>query len=196
MTTKKRILIDFDDCIGDFAPFICSYMNVVGKKSDIAEYKTYEFNLYHGMTNDQFIESVINSRAFKLLQPRIDAIRGLQLLKLKGYEIIIVTARGMFERAFEDTKEWLDTYGAPYDELRIVDPSKEKKSDVYLEYGLESIAGLVDDALHNLKDASEVGVIPLCINRPWNEDASFELHRFESIMEIAEKLPNTVALAA
>lgn len=185
---KDTILIDFDDCVGDFAPVVCLAMNRIGEKSDISEYLEYNFSQYHGLSHSQFTQAIIDYKIFDLMPPRKGALEGLAELKKKGYRIIICTARGAFSHAHEATSGWLQHYDAEIDGLIVVDPRTTKKSDIYKSIGLGSIVCLVDDALHNLVDAHEVGVTPICIDRPWNKNSDFEVKRFDSIYDFSKEL--------
>lgn len=188
LVEKDTILIDFDDCVGDFAPIVCLAMNRIGSKACISEYLEYNFSQYHGLTHSQFTQAIVDYRIFDLMPPRKGALEGLVELKNKGYRIIICTARGAFSDAHEATSGWLKHYEAKVDGLIVVDPRTTKKSDVYKSIGLESIVCLVDDALHNLIDAHEVGITPVCIDRPWNQLTDLNFKRFDSIYEFSKEL--------
>lgn len=194
--TKDILLLDFDDCIGDFAPYICSYMNTIGNHAKIEDYKLYEFGDYHGLNHSEFKKCVVDSQAFRLLQPRPRAIEAIKLLREKGYFIVVVTSRGSFVNARLDTAEWLASHNVIVDDLKIVNPQIENKSDVYAQLGLERIVGLVDDAIHNLIDAEKVGIRPICIDRPWNYGHGETSNRFNSLFELATQLPTVIDKAA
>jgi 5'(3')-deoxyribonucleotidase len=164
-------------------------MNMVGDKARIEDYKRYEFGKYHNLTNDQFKECVVNSQVFRLLQPRPRAIEAINMLNDKGYDVVIITSRGSFANARVDTLKWLEAHSADVLDVKIVNPDIEDKSDVYLKYGVDRIVGLVDDAVHNLKDAERHGVRPICISRPWNELFGRDDNRFDSIFALADSLP-------
>lgn len=81
------------------------------------------------------------------------------------------------------------SWGAEYDRLKVVDPTKENKSDFYLSFDKDNILGLVDDAPHNLEDAESVGVRSIKLTQPWNKNHCADME-VASLSELVDVLKN------
>jgi len=132
----ETILVDLDDVIGQFGEYIASRLSVrTGIKKTVDDYHTYEFHKYHdNASHETFIDEVIISEAFRVIQPIWGSIEALRMLKKLGYTIRIVTSRGAFPDAKKDTTNWLKLHGATFDSIDVVNPAVEKKSDIYQKY--------------------------------------------------------------
>ncbi|CAH7359742.1 conserved hypothetical protein [Vibrio chagasii] len=187
----NTILVDLDDVTAHFGEYISSRLSMrSGVKCGIEDYLTYEFNKYHDLGYDDFIDEVIISEAFRVIQPISGSIEALAKFRELGYKVRIVTSRGAFKNALKDTTNWLNLHGATYDSIDVVNPNVESKSDIYRKYKHEGIAALIDDASHNLYDALATGYVSqaICITKPWNKDESrfVEGHtRFSKMLDFA-----------
>lgn len=181
------ILIDCDDVMADFASFICNEMNKIGKQAEKSDYLEYRFMDYHELTHAQFLEAVKSSNAFLKVKPFDGVKEALRVIKAKGFNIAIVTARGMFENSKKNTQKWLSQNELIYDRLYVIDPRKTNKSAVFSKFEGDKIRGLVDDATHNLVDAMDNNVLAIRIEQPWNVKSPYD-YSAPTLLEIAHQL--------
>lgn len=184
---EQWLLIDCDDVMGDFATYICEAMNKVGKQAKKDDYKEYRFGEYHDLNHEQFTKCIADSDAFLNLTPFEGVKEALTIIKAKGYKIAIVTARGMFEDAYINTAEWLKKHDLDYDRLYVVHPKIDTKSEIAYQLGIDKVAGLVDDAEHNLVDAINNNINAIRIEQPWNTDSNYDFSA-KSLLEVAHLL--------
>lgn len=170
----KLALVDSDDVLVDCATVINKLLNAAGSEASVQDYKIYNFPHYHGLTNDDLKKLVDNDRSFLKMDLLPKASEAIELLRSSGFEIRLITSRGAFDDAEEQTLEFYNSKGIIFDSIDVVNPVINSKSDVYKKYlGSNVDAYLFDDSLSNLTDAEENGVVPVCISQPWNGSKGF-----------------------
>ena len=75
-------------------------------------------------------------------EPLPGAVRGMQLLKSLGHDIVIITAKPRWAAGHPST--WLREYNIPYDELHVTTKKTYVLCDAY-----------IDDALHHVEEFIE-----------------------------------------
>lgn len=186
-SAEQWLLIDCDDVMGDFASYICNAMNKIGQRAKKDDYKEYRFGVYHELDHEQFVNCIKDSDAFLQLTPFEGVKEALTIIKAKGYKIAVVTARGMFEHAYEETAEWLKKHDLVYDRLYVVHPKLDTKSEIAHQLGIDEVAGLIDDAEHNLVDAMNNDISAIRIEQPWNTNSNYDFSA-KSLLEVAHLL--------
>ncbi len=182
-------VVDIDDVLADFAGHVADCLNQeTGTRVSKQDYTSFDFCEPHGISREHFAGMLIRKQVFRHLQPLDGALEGLSLLREKGFDIHLVTARGSTPNAAAHTLEWLKKHQATFDTLDLV-PHLGKKSDIYKRYGDHHF--LIDDGLHNLKDAhaANVELHPICHDQPWNQhdqEYEFGVNRVSSLLDLAK----------
>lgn len=192
------LVFDMDDVLASFGETICSKMNQYGKSASILDYRTYEFNRYHDVSHADFMSIISTPSFFEDMPAKDGAIDALLQLAQKGFKIHIVTSRASFLNAHTETIKWFKNHDFEPDSITIMGNVKGAGKSFYYNQFLNKPAILVDDALHNIKDAiaNAPSVVPIILNRPWNEDDEFinklvadkKIHRIDSVSELVDCL--------
>lgn len=168
--TCRDIIIDLDDVIADAAPeFKITFDRFTGTNIPVSSWTTYNFiDQYPTLDIDTIVMLMVGDKILERCKPINKAIESVQALKQYGYNIHIVTSRGLHPNAFNVSKQWLDMYNVPYDTLSVTNYGS-LKSTSYNKIST-CFAYMFDDNIANIADAGRNNVItPILISQPWSK---------------------------
>ena len=173
-----RIGLDIDDTICNTHFVLMKYAYKYNKENDnkkLLKYNTNDFSKIFGWNKDE-VNSFFNTyylEALKEIKPKYNVKEVLNNLRTKGHEIIFITIRddnecGGQNEANRITKQWLEKYEIPYDELHvgIFDKKafcKENHIDIF-----------IDDSEKNCISVSELGTKTFIAMNSFNLEFSSE----------------------
>lgn len=188
----KDIIVDFDDVIGDMSLIVEETLtNFTGHFKSRHDWDVYEIFHHFPITNDEFVQLIIDQKLYENMPPLYNSIRGIRTFAEHGYKIHIVTARGAHPFAHEITEQWLDKYDVPWDSITVSEFGT-KKSD-HFDNIAPRFAYMFDDHLKNIYDGIDSKKVDHCIviNRRWNrDDPRFvqDINRFDCLGDFADQL--------
>ena len=142
---KKVCLVDLDDTLGDLKN---PMMEALGKHTGVD---------IHWSTWEAFDVPKIHDSGYSFINQ----------LKMLGYYVVIITARGWHPDAFNLTDNWVREHNLNIDELLVID-NNQSKTDVIKKFN--NIAFSVDDRIRNCRDYIQSGLADNVIlySAPWN----------------------------
>ena len=98
--------------------------------------------------------------------PRPFAVETINKLKNEGHTIYILTARNSidFKDPYNFSKDWLDKYNIPYDELIVGLENKEK---ICKDLGVDIF---IDDSIEYCSSVSQIGIKTYLFYNIYNKD--------------------------
>lgn len=106
----------------------------------------------------------------RTLEPYEDALKAILRCDELGYEIHVVPGRQDTPRHRQETWEWLNTVGAPFDHLEFV-PAAQKGQYAY-EHG---VSLSVEDHTETALALAAAGCYSLLVWQPWNDRGDRDL---------------------
>ena len=144
---KPALAIDLDDTCFNYFQGFCDYIQTLGYKIP-PNVIMHEFNMETtGMiplgSFEYLHRKAVDNGLFQNLKPLPGAVKVLQDLSNRGYEINIVTSRlwspGQHDMVLQQTAKALDSSGIPYDNILFLHQKWRFSADTY-----------IDDAPHNI----------------------------------------------
>jgi hypothetical protein len=132
----------------------------------------HDFHQRAGIDGDQLKEICQKHKVFRTVRPHLFAPYLLRDLRLRGFKVVIVTAReGFVPNARAETEVYLGLHDLEYDELVITGHGQNKMD--YLEHH-DHIAVAVDDQVGNCEDFHESGKVDhtLLVALPGNKNCT------------------------
>lgn len=117
-------------------------------------------------------------------KPRANAIELLNMLKEKGYTIVIISARPVekYPCLYKQTTSWLDSRGIPFDNLIFSD---KKQFEVIKYY--PGMSFMVEDNLLIANIMSNLGYKVYLVDNEYNQGATNEnVKRIKNLLEVEE----------
>jgi 5'(3')-deoxyribonucleotidase len=183
---KQKVVIDLDDTLNNLAHILYVAMAIETKKI-IPVYKWHDYNisipeLYNLDGGRQELLDIIKTNDLLNMCNPSKFCQITYMFKLKGYEVIIATARKCFKdkKIREKTEAWLKkhSYQIYYDKLLITDVGN--KLD-----GIKGVDYFIDDNKENLEPYKN-DVRCLLVDQPWNQGG--DLIRVKTVSDIVSKL--------
>ncbi|MFT7644574.1 MAG: putative HAD superfamily protein [Candidatus Paceibacteria bacterium] len=172
MNMKKPIIaVDFDDVVADFnRAFLVHHNENFGTDVAYSDITTFDLGLVYGIDDQTFVDRVVNfCRTFQETIKPIDDIQSNILELSKIYDLQIVTSR--WDTLDQVTQNWVDKwFPETFSAIHFVNkhPSEKRQSKSPVCKNIGALA-LIDDALHNVTDAAESGLMAILMDRPWNQ---------------------------
>jgi uncharacterized HAD superfamily protein len=149
--TQKVAIIDIDDTIADMRTPICSMLNSMMNTSlSWNEWYTLDVQKLYGISRGDFLTALRDNEIIEKMVPHHNTLKFMEELKNAGYFISLLTARGWHNNGTHVTKQWLNEYNIPFDEL-IVCGITEDKSDIVSKH-YKHIEFTVDDSLSHCRN--------------------------------------------
>lgn len=205
MTRKlkpKAIVCDSDDCLVGFMQGLCDLHNSLYKTcvtpSDIKEYdmtkahmKDVNGNEVEGSELMQTFKDYEDHGIYASLEPLQYVIRALDIIKLYGYHIIVLTARN--EKYRKQTEMNFMKHKMKFDDI-VFTESREKAKTIRKLAKTYNIVAFIDDKASTVIDVNEntnVNQVYI-INQKHNEgfDLDDEIQRVNSVFDIVRNLPD------
>ncbi len=172
---QKTVIFDLDDTLGDLKVRLQEiYRRTTGDQTiSYEDWDNYGQPNRYGVTSEQLSELFIEDNSLGLMKPFDGAIEVTALMKSKGFNVEIVTARGWHPDGYAVTKKWLDDHYISYDRINIV-PLFQCKEETTRH--IENVALFVDDRLDHCVNLFESGRIgkSLVLAQPWNREYTEE----------------------
>lgn len=169
-----KIGLDVDDTICNTHFILMKYAflyNAEHGNKPLLKYNTNDFSKVFGWDDEQVNDyfKTYYLEALKEIEPKFNVKEVLTSLKEKGHEIILITIRNDKECAGENeayriTKEWLEKYEIPYDELHT---SVFDKKDFCFK---NKIDVFMDDSIKNCMAVNELGIKTFIAMNSFNLD--------------------------
>lgn len=122
-----------------------------------SEWDVYNAEVSVGCTHEDLVRMAGDDKTWRVTKPHLFAPYILRELRLMGYYVVILTARGNFvPDAFNETEKYLKEYDLEYDEL-IVSDVKANKMDWLTHH--DQILLTIDDSVKNCHDFMESGKV-------------------------------------
>lgn len=189
--THNKISFDLDDVLAFFCETMMEELErVTGIKARIDAMNDYSL-LHEQYKLDAFPhELIIEKQLLERAPVHPYAQEVISLLKDKGHDIMVVTARAWHPRAHDITQKWLDHHGLPIDELHVVDHGNGKREIFDRTPG---ILCHIDDAPAYVAHAAEHDHVQRAVvmDRPWNRHIQVNephLHRVSCLKDFASLL--------
>lgn len=182
-----NIIVDLDDVVCNTSDVLEPIMNtfIADKEIYIPTSKWTTYNLYEifPVTKAQVEQIIIENDVFNKVTPLLGVKHALKLMKMRGYNIFICTARGNFEDK-TSTYNFFDKYDIPFDHI-LFTKYGQQKSEVYKKFAT-CYSYMFDDNISNIEDAinSECVIKPYIVTKPWN--IGFQGLRVNSLIEFCE----------
>ncbi len=180
MTNKtvngKRIIIDIDNTLWDFAPVLWEGLKEVNSDvPDPSEWNHWDF--WKEYVSEKVLYRKIREIHIRqeMFLPFTDAEVFLSSLKDSGHHIIIASHRD--DNTFDITERWLRKFNLIFDEIHLSHDKSVLFSECY---------AVVDDSPLLLGEAMKSGLTACGLKKPWNN--GFEYPLFESLFEVFEYL--------
>lgn len=181
---RLAIGVDLDDvCYSFILAFIHFLVEHKGFDPDDLPYpKTWdvheEWNMDIQTWLDLFAEGVDSGIIFLHGGPFDGAVEVLTRLREQGHSIHIVTHRMVGDLAVQNTMEWLQREGLPYDTLTFAKDKTVIKTDIFIE-----------DSVANWENLWMAGTEAYLITRPHNEDydTSFRVASWEEFEQVVAR---------
>lgn len=146
-----RVGIDLDGCVYDFTSSLRYYISkTTGRpESEMGPPTTWNFFTDDwGYTLEEYLkfcaEGVDAEVIFKYGPPMPDAVQTLRKLRSKGHTLHIITDRSFGHRSQENTREWLQNWGVPYDTLTFSKDKTVVPTDAFIDDRPKNIIELRD----------------------------------------------------
>lgn len=162
-----RVGVDLDGCLYDFGSSLSYYLiNYEGFPEELCNApKVWNFFLEWGLTLEEYLAAyargVDAGVVLRVGKPDTDCIKVLSELKDAGHTLHIVTYRTVGKKAIQNTSEWLDEWGVPFDSITFSKDKTIVKNDVFIE-----------DNMDNFKALWEADIACYLMDRPWNRELS------------------------
>lgn len=167
---NKTIILDLDDSLASMKERLQEiFRNETG--DDTIHYSDWiDFHIKdrYGISNDKLLTLFLEDQTLEKLAPHEGVVEVTALMKSKGYNVEIVTARGWHPNAYNLTKKWLDDNYVSYDKINIV-PLHQCKEEVTRH--IDNIEIFLDDRLDYCHSMLKSGRVTksLVYAQPWNE---------------------------
>jgi FMN phosphatase YigB (HAD superfamily) len=172
----KKIIIDIDNTLWDFAPVLYERMSEASPDlPPSSEWREWDF--WRSYLKPKTVYKIIDSIQMEqeIFQPFADAAEFLSGLKQKAFYIIIASHRR--PAALDPTERWLRNHGLVYDEIHL----SYDKTVLF-----DTCWGIVDDSPETLDLARGAGIVRAGLRSPWNDGQDHPL--FDNLGQISEYL--------
>lgn len=166
---QKNVVFDLDDTLLDFKTQI---MNSIHQEHDMyhhwSTWKDYNLFKTYDLTSKQLRDTWVKHKCIQNADVFPYARQVLIEAKERGFNVVLVTARGWHPNGDKLTAEWLKRYDMPYDDLVVTMPGQNKMKSLT---GYDSFEFGIDDHVRNCVDFRESGKFKkvYLINAPWNQ---------------------------
>lgn len=174
--TRKKIVVDIDNTLWDFAPVFFKYLERYSPAIPIDALKRGETTLKGYIPREDLfgILRQIHMRQDEFA-PYPDAGAFLTGLREMGLCIIIASLRDEDSRGA--TERWLEKHDLPHDELHLSNDKSVLFHDSW---------AVVDDSVWTLNKAVEAGIVRTGLLNPWNANRGHPL--FATLGEVLNYL--------
>lgn len=172
---SKVAVFDLDDTLVNLKEILMHIVSEeIGRKVDhwCLWNGHHDFHQRAGIDAEQLMAICEKYQAFSAVAPHLFAPYLLRDLRLRGYKIVIVTARVNFvPDAYARTERYLNAHDLEFDEL-IVMPHGENKMDYLTHY--DRIAVAVDDQIDHCTNFANSGKVDhtLLVALPGNKSCT------------------------
>lgn len=171
---NKTVIFDLDDTLGNLKERL---VNIYKRELGMENVNSDDWTFYgagtdrYNITSDRLTELFIEDQSLELMKPHDGVVEVTAILKSRGYNIEIVTARGWRPDAYNVTKKWLDDNYISYDKINIV-PLHQCKEEATRH--IENIHLFVDDRFDHCDNMMKSGRVNRCLvyKQPWNKAAT------------------------
>ena len=171
--SNKTIIFDLDDTLGCLKSRLQEiYRRATGDNTiSYNDWDNYGQPNRYGISSEQLSELFIEDQSLELMKPHDGVVEVTAILKSRGYNIEIVTARGWRPDAYNVTKKWLDDNYISYDKINIV-PLHQCKEEATRH--IDNIHLFVDDRFDHCDNMMKSGRVNRCLvyKQPWNKAAT------------------------
>jgi uncharacterized HAD superfamily protein len=191
--SKPIIAVDFDDVIADFNRAFLAYHNEnFGTNVAYSDITTFELGLFYGIDEGLLVDRIIHfCHTFHETIKPIDGIKSTILELSKTYDLQIVTSRG--DALNQVTQNWVDKwFPETFSAIHFVNkhPSEQRPGKSPICKSIGALV-LIDDALHNVTNAVENGLMAILMDCPWNQgplpDGVIRVHNWKEASEWIQK---------
>lgn len=187
-----NIGLDIDDVLSNTHEVLIKYAQIFAEtylSRNIAKYDSNNFREVLDCTpeEEQKYYRTYYTTVLKELIPKSGVKEILTKMQEEGHKIILITVRSDKEcegSAYEITKEWLEKYKIPYDELIT---GAFHKKEACANYGVNVF---VDDSVKNCEEVSELDIPVFLMNAPFNilyKDTD-RIKRVEHMIDLYHKM--------
>lgn len=177
---SKLVLFDLDDTLLDFKHNAMNSINdEFGKDIHWNGWDTYNLLDIYGLTEKELVHAWTKHEVLENAYPLVHAHTVLNLCHFLDYDIHLVSARAWHPDGEAITRECLEQYEMPYDELIITMPGTSKVDSL----GDNVYEFAVDDHFDNCLDFSDSDQIKktYMMHAPWNKSHNLHNHNIERI---------------
>lgn len=184
--------LDIDDVLSNTHEVLIKYAQIYSEKylnKNIEKYDSNSFIEVLGCTpeEEQNYYRMYYTKVLNELIPKSYVKEILTKMREDGHKIILITVRSDKEcngNAYEITKDWLNKYEIPYDEL--ITESFNKK-EICAKYKVDVF---IDDSIKNCELVSELGIPVFLMNASFNilyKDTN-KIRRADNVIDFYNKL--------
>jgi FMN phosphatase YigB (HAD superfamily) len=176
----KKLIVDIDNTLWDFAPVLYERMRKVNPALTPPS-EWYEFDFWKRYISPRVFFSLIRDIHMNqnMFTPYRDAGPFLTSLKEIGFHIIIASHRVKETR--DATVRWLQANNLVFDEIHI----SYDKTVLF-----DTCWGIIDDSPFTLRKAKEAGIVRAGLKMPWNEREDYPL--FDNLAETLQYVKETL----
>lgn len=165
-----KILVDCDETLLETTAMLKKfYLNTVDANAIINETQyCSKWPVWNG--SDQWVEFIAEfskSEYFKNIEPLEGAVEAIKRLKRAGHSLSIITSSGQDPLIQQNRKENLCKFFGPdtFDEYIFCSLGWGNKKEALKTSGADI---LIDDCIHNCRDAMYCGILPILFLHPTN----------------------------
>ena len=181
-----KIVLDCDDVLSNARePFAEVISHLVQRTVSHTEWEQWDDLIHQNdLTFDDLTPRVLETNVLENMDPEHGAAVVTNMLKLLGFEIIILTARGFHPDGHKITEDWCHQHKIKFDEIIVVHPDDCKAEKIK---DLGEVFIYVDD---NGSHVAAAGVLDnvehaIVMNMPWNQHGDHD-HRIDKLSQILE----------
>ncbi len=167
---------DLDDVIVPFVPSISAFTHREYQiTAGYEDFTSFEFAEIWGLTVeecDEILDAYFASDDFLEIEPRTDAVIGLNSLNFSGVDLSLITSRHNLIR--EHTRKWIKTKFPDVftnicfsSNVHTDRASGKTKAEILHELGITHFA---EDSAHYAPECAEVCEVVYLFRHPWNRD--------------------------
>lgn len=187
MKNTPWIIFDMDEVIVNGRDCLATHLNQhTGKNISADEWHQYDLGKIYDVDHSTLVGIFHSSGMLETAVLEADVLPAMQLAKILGYQIGILTARGWHAQGLELTKAAVAKAQLPVDHIVAV-PLEVAKHQVIEKHFSGGIVGFVDDNPSHIKGVTAIGIPSYVRDRPWNRDL-VEYPRVFSLVDFVESV--------
>lgn len=165
--SSKLIGVDLDGVLSAIGIEFCKYYNqMYGENISLSDIKSYRAEQWSGKTKEEIDQIFLNTPIFETVSRVSRSKESLELLKVNGWVIHIVTHRPWHASIRDVTEKWLRKNGYVFDALEFSESSD--KTSYVKRHGMGIF---VEDSRENAEQLCEVCQKVYLVDYPYNQGA-------------------------